>query len=281
MLQVGFSSSDEDESTDFKFGSPGGEAITRSQDKPIKGEGFAQFVRLRGFDVRKGDVGCVNGVLVRRDFFCHWQGTRSLKQYDRPDRIKEERLEHWTDCKAKLKIYLDVDSMKQFGITTSKVMAYIAGKSGSYGMLKFTKRDPYNYVHKQRRARISDGDAIQPLVLAFDSTYRENKYKKPLVVFSGVNHHRKACIFAFTLVEDEEFRTYRGSRMWNFCKVFKKAIYANFEPHEPHEFELYWQMSVESLGLVDHEGHANNNVTRMGMKQHALIHGLASLKLNL
>ncbi|QHN77367.1 Protein FAR1-RELATED SEQUENCE [Arachis hypogaea] len=57
-----------------------------------------------------------------------------------------------------------VDSMKQFGITTSKVMAYIAGKSGSYGMLKFTKRDPYNYVHKQRRARISDGDAIQPLV---------------------------------------------------------------------------------------------------------------------
>ncbi|KAL4343573.1 hypothetical protein AHAS_Ahas11G0091900 [Arachis hypogaea] len=26
-------------------------------------------------------------------------------------------------------------------------------------------------------------------VLAFDSTYRSNKYKKPLVVFSGLNHH--------------------------------------------------------------------------------------------
>ncbi|RYR31869.1 hypothetical protein Ahy_B01g056804 [Arachis hypogaea] len=52
-----------------------------------------------------------------------------------------------------------VDSFKQFGIPTSKIMAYMAGQSGGYSMLRFTKRDLYNYVHGQRLARISDGDA--------------------------------------------------------------------------------------------------------------------------
>ncbi|XP_020978059.1 protein FAR1-RELATED SEQUENCE 5-like [Arachis ipaensis] len=52
-----------------------------------------------------------------------------------------------------------VNSMKQFGIPTSKIMAYMAGQSGGYNMLRFTKRDLYNYVDSQRRARILDGDA--------------------------------------------------------------------------------------------------------------------------
>ncbi|KAL4356712.1 hypothetical protein AHAS_Ahas09G0114100 [Arachis hypogaea] len=46
-------------------------------------------------------------------------------------------------------------------------------------------------------------------VLAFDSTYRSNKYRKPLVVFSGSNHHKQTSIFGFALLEDEEVCTYR------------------------------------------------------------------------
>ncbi|KAL4275246.1 hypothetical protein AHAS_Ahas20G0088000 [Arachis hypogaea] len=53
-----------------------------------------------GFGVRKRDVARVNGVLVRRDFFCYRQGTRHPKHYDRPERVREERLESRTDCKA-------------------------------------------------------------------------------------------------------------------------------------------------------------------------------------
>ncbi|XP_016195919.1 protein FAR1-RELATED SEQUENCE 11-like [Arachis ipaensis] len=160
---------------------------------------YKEFAKLRGFGVRKGDVARVNGVLIRRDFFYHRQGTRHPKYYDRPERLREERLESRTDCKVKLKIYYDmqhsvwrvrtivdehnhelapavfarllpshrkmsdgdkaqVDSFKQFGIATSKIMAYIAGQSGGYGILRFTKWDLYNYVHGQRVARISDGD---------------------------------------------------------------------------------------------------------------------------
>lgn len=69
---------------------------------------YKEFAWTRGFGVRKGDVGWVDGVLVRQDIFCHRQGTRSDKHYDRPERVREERLESRTDCKAKLKIYYDV-----------------------------------------------------------------------------------------------------------------------------------------------------------------------------
>ncbi|RYR37899.1 hypothetical protein HN51_028861 [Arachis hypogaea] len=146
---------------------------------------YKQFARLRGFGVRRGDVARIKGVLVRRDFFCHRQGTRHDKHYDCPERVREEKLESRTGCTAKLKIYLDaqdhvwkvrkiddihnhplatsmfnhllpshrslsesdkaqVDSLKKFGIATSKIMAYMAGQSGGYGMLRFTKRDLYN-----------------------------------------------------------------------------------------------------------------------------------------
>ncbi|RYR62332.1 hypothetical protein Ahy_A04g019824 [Arachis hypogaea] len=196
------------------------------------------FLGKEGFGVRKGDVARVNGVLIRRDFFYHRQGTRHPKHYDRPERIREERLESHTDCKAKLKIYYDmqhsvwrvrtivdehnhelappvfarllpshrkmsegdkaqVDSLKQFGIATSKIMAYMAEQSGGYGMLRFTKRDVYNYVHRKRVARILGGDVAATI---------------------------------------------------KFCKVFRNAIYANFEIRE---FEEYWKASMESLGLDD------------------------------
>ncbi|XP_025625575.1 protein FAR1-RELATED SEQUENCE 5-like [Arachis hypogaea] len=262
---------------------------------------YKQFARLRGFGVRKGDVARMNGLLVRRDFFCHRQGTRHEKQYDRPERVREEKLESRTGCSAKLKIYYDlqdqvwkvrriddnhnhplattmfshllpshrnlsdgdkaqVDSLKKFGIATSKIMAYMAGQSGGYGMLRFTKRDLYNYVHSQRIAQIINGDAAAAIsylegkantdmmtvarytktaenqlgslfwadgqmmadyqlfgnVLAFDATYRSNKYKKPLVVFSGSNHHKQIAIFGFALLEDEEVRTYK----WVLLNIF-------------------------------------------------------------
>ncbi|XP_057439852.1 protein FAR1-RELATED SEQUENCE 5-like [Lotus japonicus] len=45
-------------------------------------------------------------------------------------------------------------------------------------------------------------------VLAFDATYKKNKYKRPLVIFSGVNHHNQTIIFAAALVSNEKEETY-------------------------------------------------------------------------
>ncbi|XLT22736.1 hypothetical protein HN873_054028 [Arachis hypogaea] len=46
-------------------------------------------------------------------------------------------------------------------------------------------------------------------VLAFDATYRKNKYMCPLVVFSGVNHHNQTIVFAAALVANETEETYK------------------------------------------------------------------------
>ncbi|XP_027363104.1 protein FAR1-RELATED SEQUENCE 4-like [Abrus precatorius] len=45
-------------------------------------------------------------------------------------------------------------------------------------------------------------------VVAFDATYGRNKYKCPVVVFSGVNHHKQTCVFGCAVVSDEKKDTY-------------------------------------------------------------------------
>ncbi|XP_057723920.1 protein FAR1-RELATED SEQUENCE 5-like [Arachis stenosperma] len=45
-------------------------------------------------------------------------------------------------------------------------------------------------------------------VIAFDATYKKNKYSCPLVIFSGVNHHNQTIVFAAALIADETTDTY-------------------------------------------------------------------------
>jgi len=45
-------------------------------------------------------------------------------------------------------------------------------------------------------------------VLAFDATYKRNKYLCPVVVFSGVNHHNQSIVFAAAIVANETKSTY-------------------------------------------------------------------------
>ncbi|QHO00100.1 Protein FAR1-RELATED SEQUENCE [Arachis hypogaea] len=45
-------------------------------------------------------------------------------------------------------------------------------------------------------------------VLAFDATYKKNKYLCPVVVFSGVNHHNQTVVFGSALVTDESKEVY-------------------------------------------------------------------------
>jgi zinc finger SWIM domain-containing protein 3 len=46
-------------------------------------------------------------------------------------------------------------------------------------------------------------------VVAFDTTYKKNKYNYPLVLFSGCNHHGQTIIFGTALVSDETTDTYK------------------------------------------------------------------------
>ena len=45
-------------------------------------------------------------------------------------------------------------------------------------------------------------------LLAFDTTYKTNVYKKPLVILVGVNHHRQTTVFGCAVLVDETVETY-------------------------------------------------------------------------
>ncbi|KAK3195641.1 hypothetical protein Dsin_026951 [Dipteronia sinensis] len=45
-------------------------------------------------------------------------------------------------------------------------------------------------------------------VIAFDSTYRTNVYKKPFIIFVGTNHHWKTIVFGFGLLIGETVEKY-------------------------------------------------------------------------
>ncbi|XP_074377513.1 protein FAR1-RELATED SEQUENCE 5-like [Apium graveolens] len=45
-------------------------------------------------------------------------------------------------------------------------------------------------------------------VMAFDTTYRTNRYTMPFVPFTGVNHHYQSVIFGFALMWDEHASTF-------------------------------------------------------------------------
>ncbi|KAL4286565.1 hypothetical protein AHAS_Ahas19G0098900 [Arachis hypogaea] len=85
-----------------------------------------------------------------------------------------------------------------------------------------------------------------------------NKYKKPLVVFSESNNHKQTPIFGFTLLEDEDVRTYRWVLL-NLLDVMgqKKPCVMVTDGDKAmrvaimEDFEEYWKTSVESLGLHD------------------------------
>jgi len=53
-------------------------------------------------------------------------------------------------------------------------------------------------------------------VVLIDATYRINKYKLPVVIFSGYTHKGRNCIFGIGIVNDEKETTYQ----WLFEKFF-------------------------------------------------------------
>ena len=56
---------------------------------------------------------------------------------------------------------------------------------------------------------ISQNDyALFGYVLGFDVTYRRNKYKCPVIVFSGVNHHMNTTVFGCAILSDKTEPTY-------------------------------------------------------------------------
>ncbi|XP_062118326.1 protein FAR1-RELATED SEQUENCE 5-like [Humulus lupulus] len=134
---------------------------------------------------------------------------------------------------------------------TSTAMGYLEAKKGPDNMF-FYKYD----VDKENRLKNlfwSDGTSQVDYqlfgdCLAFDSTYKTNRYGKPLVILLGSNNHDKTCVFGAALLDNETSTTYdwvletflecMGGKMpsavlTDGCKAMNKAL-DNIMPGVPH-----------------------------------------------
>ncbi|XP_016185281.1 protein FAR1-RELATED SEQUENCE 4-like [Arachis ipaensis] len=91
-------------------------------------------------------------------------------------------------------------------------VVYLEGKAGADSM----SMARYNLTKDNMLANMfwADGGSRVDYqyfgdVLAFDSTYKKNKYQRPMVIFSCVNNHKQTTIFGFGLVLDESVGSYK------------------------------------------------------------------------
>ncbi|KAL4292911.1 hypothetical protein AHAS_Ahas18G0075400 [Arachis hypogaea] len=91
-------------------------------------------------------------------------------------------------------------------------MNYLIGKSNNdplfFGKYTFTSDERLEHIFWADGQSIIDYRCFGDIV-AFDSTYKKNKYNNPLVIFSGCNHHGQTVIFGSSLLSDETTETYK------------------------------------------------------------------------
>ncbi|RVW68730.1 Protein FAR1-related sequence 5 [Vitis vinifera] len=115
---------------------------------------------------------------------------------------------------TKKNLYNHVDADRRVHLRdgdTEGALSYLCGKS---------EMDPsfyykYNVNEDNRLANLFWADSTSKLdyscfgdVLAFDTTYQTNAYKKPLVILVGINHHHQTIVFGCALFVDESVSTY-------------------------------------------------------------------------
>ncbi|XP_016178440.1 protein FAR1-RELATED SEQUENCE 5-like [Arachis ipaensis] len=155
-------------------------------------------------------------------------------------------------------------------------LAYLFSKADSDPLFlgKFTLKDGRldNLVW-------ADGESIVDYecfgdVLAFDTTYKKNVYNKPLVIFSGTNHHGQTTIFGCALLSDERSETFKwalkefseimsgklpGGIVTDGDRAMREAILEVFPgiPHHLCAWHLHrsarWNEIISKYGLAENE----------------------------
>ncbi|KAF1862439.1 hypothetical protein Lal_00026973 [Lupinus albus] len=161
-----------------------------------------------------------DGEILWQSFFCDREGFRDKKN----DLIRKRapRKETRCGCLARMKIHIDKEKGDWY-------VSYFVDEHNHelvdehYGaMIAFNRRMIETDVAQMNTMREVDGCSIFDYsifgdVLAFDATYSRNNYKFPVVIFSGVNHHKQTTVFATVVVSNETDETY----VWLLEKFFE------------------------------------------------------------
>ncbi|XP_020232091.1 protein FAR1-RELATED SEQUENCE 5-like [Cajanus cajan] len=91
-------------------------------------------------------------------------------------------------------------------------LSYLEGKAGNdtmfYSNFQTTDDGKLKHLFWADGCSRSDFQCFGD-ILAFDTTYKKNKYNIPMVIFSSCNHHFQTTIFGCALLADETTETYK------------------------------------------------------------------------
>ncbi|KAL4365786.1 hypothetical protein AHAS_Ahas07G0140900 [Arachis hypogaea] len=179
---------------------------------------YNEYDRIKGFSVRRSKMGCrtkqgSEGEIIWQIFVFSREGKREEKHMQRKDKKMDSRPTTRCRCEARIKVHVDDTSerwyVEKFCDNHNHAMldARFRGLMRSH---RTVKEGDLHQISLMRKAGLRvttkyslDGDKrLQNLfwhdgtssydysvfgdVLGFDATYGWNKYKCPLVIFSGV-----------------------------------------------------------------------------------------------
>ncbi|GAU44815.1 hypothetical protein TSUD_400340 [Trifolium subterraneum] len=165
----------------------------------------------------------VAGEIVQKTFLCSRKAYRESNALTPEKRKREPKNEiDGTMCgmlpahrKLTEKDVQDIESHGNVGIRPYQMYGAMANSAGGFHKQDQLMFFEHKVDNKNRLERLFwyDGESRKNFevfgdVLAFDATYRKNKYNCPFVVFSGVNHHNQTIVFATGLVTRETEETY-------------------------------------------------------------------------
>ncbi|XP_062100848.1 protein FAR-RED IMPAIRED RESPONSE 1-like [Humulus lupulus] len=232
------------------------------------------YSKWRGFNIRIDDGKKRDGVISMHRWVFSKEGFRSSQHA----KLKEA-------CKRKMQflrshrnvpdtVVAQEITMNKVGIKTSSVVAHLALKSGGYKNFPFQLRDMYNKVAKIRNEQKLESDSEGALdinsrrdymlfgeAIAFDSTYKTNKYNKSLVIIVNVNQHFDTCVFGLALLFNETEDTFCWLLMvFLDCMGNKKLKVVLADGDDKMAFAIHYFLSSSTCRL--YVWHLGNNETK-------------------
>ncbi|XP_016164884.1 protein FAR-RED ELONGATED HYPOCOTYL 3-like [Arachis ipaensis] len=146
---------------------------------------YNEFGRIKGFSVRRS------------------KGRRARRKTHAAGRQRSHRAVKEWDLHQ-------INSMRKSGLQVPTIFRAFTNQSGGFETVGFEIKDIYNAIEKQRRVGATDAESalkflgtLRTTDSGFDATYGRNKYKCPLVIFSGVDHHMRTVVFGCAILSNE------------------------------------------------------------------------------
>ncbi|RYQ88234.1 hypothetical protein Ahy_B09g095548 isoform D [Arachis hypogaea] len=156
-------------------------------------EFYNSYAKTRDFSVRKSRSRIVNEKVREKAYVCSCEGYRLEKWNHMKNRVREPKPETRCGCMSKLHVFFDA-------VTESWVVRDFCDEH-NYELVV-----PKLIFWCDGRCQL-DYDLFGD-VLAFDATYKKNRYRLSVVIFSGVNHHNQIVVFGAAIVSNERKSTY-------------------------------------------------------------------------